>query len=153
MRILGPSERDEIKSTKWPSCFIATDGGNPDLLVFGTAHNLLGDFPILFRPDRARRVGEDGLFIGRALFELDAFRDKGLEELYSEDLADPLDDVAGQVGPLVVERDEDAHDLELGVGDPLDLLDRFEEVVCPLEAEGGGLDGDEDGIGGDPGGP
>src|SRR5512139_22160 len=115
MRILGPSERDEIRSTKWPSCFMVTESGSPDFLVFGTAHNLLGDFSILLRPFGARRIGENGFFIGRGLFELDALRDAGLEDLGAEDPLDPLDHVPGQVRPAVVEGYQHAQDLEMGV--------------------------------------
>src|SRR5512135_1716219 len=81
MRIRGPKDRAEMRSTKWPSCFMATDWGRPDFLAFCTAHQLLGDFPVLLGADRIGRVGEDGFFIGRALLELDALRDESLEEL------------------------------------------------------------------------
>src|SRR5512142_1057341 len=78
MRMRGPSDRNEMRSTKWPSCFMVIVCGRPDFLAFCTAHQLLGDFAILLRPDRIRGVGEDGFLIGRALLELDALRDEGL---------------------------------------------------------------------------
>ena len=46
--------------------------------------------------------------------------------------------------PLVVERDDDAEDLEVRVGAALDLLDRLEQVVRSLEREVRRLDRDED---------
>src|SRR4030066_153082 len=89
MRILGPRDLAEIRSTKCPSCFIPTVSGRPDLLVFCTMHYLLGDILILLRPDGIGRIGKYRFFVGRAFLELDALRNVGLEELGTEDFSDP----------------------------------------------------------------
>ena len=53
-------------------------------------------------------------------------------------------DVFSERRALVVKRDHDAQELEVRIRPALDLLDRFEEVVCPLEREVRGLDRNQD---------
>ena len=80
-----------------------------------------------------------GLSSRRTLFEIVV-----LKILSPKTALDLLVDVLADHGALVVQRDDDAENLEVGIGPRLDLVDRLEEVVGALQGEVGGLDRDQD---------
>src|SRR4029453_10812938 len=118
------------------------DSGKP--LGSGTVHYLLTQAVILGGARRPRRKGENRLSIGRALFEPDALADHRPKDLVAEDLPNLFLNVAAQRGALVVHRDHDAEDLQLGVRALPDLLDGLEQVVSAFEGEVRRLDRDEE---------
>src|SRR5262249_40989051 len=120
-------------STKCWSCRIRRLFGRPRCL--DTSDDLLGELVVLERPGGMRREGEDRFLVGWALFEPDAARDDGPEDLLPEDLVDVVADVPPEDRPLVVNGDHDAQELERRIGSRPDLLDGLEEVVGSLERE------------------
>src|SRR6185436_13253460 len=114
---IGVSLRAVSSSTKWWLWRILICCGRPLRRVAGsdTAEHLLGELVVLVGAAAARREGEDGLPVSRALLHADALADGRLEDLVPEDLANLAEDVARQQGALVVERDDGAEDLQLRV--------------------------------------
>src|SRR4051794_6004673 len=141
---IGVSCRAVSSSTKWVSWRIFTRTGRPRLRAGSdTAQHLLGKTVVLVSSGRPRGKGEDGLAVGGALFQPDTLGDHRLEDLDPEHPLDLLVDVLGQQSPLVVHGDEGSQNLELGVGPHLDLVDRLQQVVGPLQGEVACLDGDQ----------
>src|SRR5262245_55552676 len=140
------SLRTASSSTKCVSCLILTRYGRPRwraVIDSDTAQDLFRKAVVLVRSGRLRSEREDRFPVGRALLQPHALGDHGLEDLEAEHPLDLLMDVLGEQGPLVVERDQGAQDLELGVRALLDLVDRLEEVVRAFEREVARLDRDQ----------
>src|SRR5215212_4132242 len=106
--------------------------GSPSLRGLDTFDDLLAEAVVLVGAARLRRESEDALLVGRAFFEADAARDRGVEHPVPEDLRDGLLHVARERRPLVVQRDDGAEELEVRIGAGADLLDRLEQVVRAL---------------------
>src|SRR5207244_10189375 len=105
-----------------------------------TGKHLLGKRVVLGGSSGAGSKRKDGLAMRGTLFQPNAFGDRRLEDLVAEDRPDLRVDVAPDDGALVVKRDDDSQDLETGVWAGLDLVDRLEQVVGPLQGEVGRLD-------------
>lgn len=83
--------------------------------------------------------------------EPDAARDNGLEHTIPEKTPDFLDDLARQIGPLVVHGDGDPDAVEAGIQRLPDPLYGVHGLRNALQGQEFGLDRDQDGIGGDQG--
>src|SRR5687768_2348919 len=116
-------------STKCVSWRMRSASGRPMRRGLDTFHDLLAEAVVLVRSAGLGREGEDRLLVGRALFEPDALGDGGAEEAVSEHVGDRLVHVARKRGPLVVEGDHRAQELQLGVRTRADLVHGFQQVV------------------------
>src|SRR5262249_1706871 len=100
-------------------------------------------FPVFFCAGRFWRVGEDGFFVGWAFLEADILADARLEKSVAEGGANLFVSVAGNVGALIVESDDDAENLQIGIGSRANARISFEKIVGALDSEVSGLDRDE----------
>ena len=113
--------------------------------------NLFGEFDIAFGAVGAGVVGEDRLAETGGFGQADAAGNDGFEDLVFEELPQVGGDLAGEVGPVVEHREQNAFDFERMVEGLADAVDGVHEFGDAFEGEEFALDGDEDGIGGDQG--
>src|SRR5687767_4524459 len=114
-------------STKWVSWRMRSVSGRPRRRALDTFDDLLTEFVVFQRARGLGREREDRLAMGRALLQADALRDGRLEDSAAEDLGDRLLYVPRQRRAFVVERDQRAQKLQLGVRARPDLLDGLEQ--------------------------
>src|ERR1017187_192309 len=120
--------------------------GCSDLLM---VEDLFGEFDIAFRPLGSGVIGQDGFAEAGRFGQTDAARDDGPEHLILKEVAKVGGHLTGEVGPVVVHREENAFDTQgmlEGVANPIDGVHEFGDT---FQGEKLTLDGDEDGIGGD----
>src|SRR5262245_25759825 len=115
--------------------------GSPRL---GTVDHLFAKHVVLARAGRVWRESENRYLVGGALLEPDALRNRGPEHLGAKHLGDLFADVSGERGSAVVHRDDDAQDLQAGVGARANLLDGLEQIVGALQREVRRLNGDQE---------
>src|SRR5438874_2262580 len=101
-------------STKCVSCRILLSSGRPALL--DTSEDLFRKFVVFERSARVGSEREDGFLVSGTLFEPDALADRRLEDLVAEDAFDLLLDVLAQERAPIVQGDDDAEQLQVGVG-------------------------------------
>src|SRR5260221_8501315 len=109
--------------------------GRPIRRGLDTFDDLLAEAVVLVGAARLRREGEDRLAMSGALFEANALGDRGFENASAEHLAHRLLNVSSEGRALVVEGDDGAEKLELGVGPGADPVDRLEQIVGAFESE------------------
>src|SRR5258706_3652995 len=96
--------------------------GRPRRRGLDTFDDLLTEAVVLVGAARLRGEGEDRLPVGRTLLEADALADRRFEDPPAKDRADRFLNVAREGRPPVVEGDDGAQELELGIGPGLDPL-------------------------------
>src|SRR5262245_32189115 len=130
-------------STKCGSCRMRSASGRPIRRGLDTFDDLLAELVVLVGATRLGSEREDRLAMRRAFLEPDALRNRRLQDAITENLAHGLVHVLRQRRPLVVERDDGAEKLELGIRARADAVDRLEQVVGPFEREVARLDGNQ----------
>src|SRR5689334_12573303 len=113
--------------------------------------NFLCKLDIGFGAARAGVVGQDRFSEAGRLSEADASRNNGSKDFFFEELAEVGLDLAGQVGAVVVHRQEDAFDSQAGIEGLFEAVDCIDELRDAFEGKELALDGDKDGVGGDQG--
>lgn len=99
-------------------------------------------------PTRAGIVGQDCFSETRRLGEADASRDDRLEDLAFEELAQIGLDLAGEVGAVVIHREENALDGEGGIKGFFEAIDGVHQLRDSFQRKEFALDRDQDTIGG-----
>src|SRR4030042_969251 len=116
-------------STKCVSCRMRMVSGRPRRRGLDTFDDLLTELVVLVGTARLRREREDRLPVCRALLEANALRDRRREDPAAEDFGHGLVHVTRQRRALVVQRDDGAEQLEVGVRAGADAVHGLQGVV------------------------
>jgi len=96
---------------------------------------LLGQIEVGFRPSRANVVQVNRFSVARRLTQADVARNHRAIDTITEELPHFLNHLAGQIGAVVVHRQQHAFDSEVGIEGSSHPLDGLHELTDSLECQ------------------